>query len=332
MSSDLGASASPPVRVLYFAGTGRSGTTVINNIVGQLPGAFAAGELRYLWRRGVVEDRLCGCGQPFSTCPVWTAVMSRAYAPESGWTGGAPDAEGVTRRLYSRLRLMLLPRMLLRRAGHRPAIPGHPDDRAIAQLYAALAAETGASVIVDTSKLPPYGLLLDGLPGIELVVLHVIRDPRATAFSWGRRKKTHDGVGDDDVMQRQAVWKSSMLWLVWNAATVLVWGGRRSRSRGRYIRVRYEDFVASPQQTMTAIAELAGLDPAALPFETPTSVRLAPTHTVAGNPMRHASGAIELRPDSEWTRAMPRRDRAVVTAVTAPVLVGLGYTLKGPAS
>jgi hypothetical protein len=47
-----------PVRVLYFAGSGRSGTTVINNILGQLGGAFAAGELRYLWRRGVVEDRL----------------------------------------------------------------------------------------------------------------------------------------------------------------------------------------------------------------------------------------------------------------------------------
>lgn len=310
-----------PVRVLYFAGSGRSGTTVINNILGQLGGAFAAGELRYLWRRGVVEDRLCGCGQPFSSCPVWSAVMATAY-PD----GSAPDGDEVAGRLFTRLRLLGLPQMLARRALRRRAVPAHPDDDALQHLYSAIAAETGARVIVDSSKLPPYGMLLDGLPGIELYVLHVVRDPRATAFSWRRRKQTHDGVGEDDIMQRQAIWKSSMLWLVWNATTVLVWG----RRRGRYIRVRYEDFVASPETTMQAIVRMIGLDIADLPFETPTSVRLAPTHSVAGNPARHTTGAVSLRPDVEWTHAMPGKDRALVTAVTAPVLVGLGYSLTGP--
>lgn len=312
-----------PVRVLYFAGTGRSGTTVINNILGQLDGAFAAGELRYLWQRGVLENRLCGCGQPFATCPVWRAVMARAF-PD----GSAPDAGAVAARLRTRLRLLALPQLLLRRMTGRPAVPGHPDDQAIEQLYAALAAETGARVVVDSSKLPPYGLLLDGLPGIDLYVLHVVRDPRATAFSWGRRKQTHDGVGEDDLMQRQAAWKSSFLWLVWNLATVLVWGRRRTR----YIRVRYEDFVASPEPTMAAIVRMIGLDADALPFETPTRVRLAATHTVAGNPTRHTTGAVALRPDVEWTHAMPAKDRALVTAVTAPLLVGLGYSLSGPRS
>lgn len=37
-----------PVTVLYLTGSGRSGTTLVNNLVGQLDGAFACGELRYL--------------------------------------------------------------------------------------------------------------------------------------------------------------------------------------------------------------------------------------------------------------------------------------------
>lgn len=38
-----------PVRVLYIAGTGRSGTTIFSNLLGQVPGCLAAGEVRYAW-------------------------------------------------------------------------------------------------------------------------------------------------------------------------------------------------------------------------------------------------------------------------------------------
>ncbi len=84
------------VKVLYFAGSGRSGTTIINNIIGQLDGAFAAGELRFLWDRGVVENRLCGCGRPFHDCPTWTTVMKTAFP------GGARTAWAARHRTRTR--------------------------------------------------------------------------------------------------------------------------------------------------------------------------------------------------------------------------------------
>lgn len=313
--------ADAPVRVLYLAGSGRSGTTIVNNILGQLDGAFAAGELRYLWQRGVVENRLCGCGEPFGHCPVWTGVMADAYGADQ------PDGDGVARRLFSRLRMLALPKMLARRTFGRPAVPSHDDDQTIEALYRAIAQRTGASVIVDSSKLPPYGLLLEGLPGIEVYVLHVVRDPRATAFSWLRTKQTNDGLGDHDVMQRQPVWRSTFLWLVWNTTTALF-----LRRRWRYVRVRYEDFVRAPEPAMRRVAEMVGLDPETLPFASPTSVQLAPTHTVAGNPARHSSGVVELRPDVEWARSMPARDRALVSALAAPAMIGLGYSLSSRAA
>ncbi len=195
-------------------------------------------------------------------------------------------------------------------------------------MYAATAPCTGSEVILDSSKLPGYGLLLADLPGIDLYVLHIMRDPRAVTFSWRRTKLTHDGVGDDDVMQRLAVWKVPLVWLAENAATALLW----ARKRDRYIRVPYEEFVARPQESMAAVARLVGLDPAGLPFETPTTVRLAPTHSVAGNPNRHDSGTITLRHDLEWVTAMPAREKAVVTALAAPGLLAFGYGLSQPNS
>lgn len=311
--------AAAPVRVLYFAGSGRSGSTVINNILGQVDGAFAAGELRYLWQRGMEENRLCGCGRPFNECPHWQQVMARVLADQ------APlDPAGIGRRLLSRLRIARVPGMLARRAVGRRPVPAHPDDAAVAGLYAALADVTGAQVIVDSSKLPPYALLLSGLPGIDLRVLHVVRDSRATAFSWRRRKQLRDYEGDEEsLMPQQKLWKSALLWLCWNSLTVLLWG----RAEDRYLRLRYEDFVREPLPSMEKVVRLAGLDPATLPFETPTSVRLEPTHSVAGNPSRHRVGTVELRPDQEWQRVMPRRQRALVTTLTAPALRAFHYPL-----
>src|ERR1700684_4694430 len=73
--------------VIYIAGTGRSGSTVLANILGEVEGLFAAGEVRYLWQRGLKEGRLCGCGLPVRECPVWSRVLAMA--------GELDDPEGV---------------------------------------------------------------------------------------------------------------------------------------------------------------------------------------------------------------------------------------------
>jgi hypothetical protein len=284
-------------RVLFVAGSGRSGSTLVTNVLGQADGVFAAGELRYLWRRGAVEDRPCGCGLSFSECPVWTRVMKEVDA----------DPPAVAAALRRRLRIRRLPAMLWRRR-----VDAHPG---VAALYAAL----GDDLVVDSSKLPPYGLLVDGLPGVELRVLHLVRDPRAAAFSW-RRRRGLDGPGDDRLMSRPPVAKAALLWLVWNATAALLW--RRS---GRYLRVRYEDFVADPAGVTRQIADFAGVSGVA--FEGST-VHMAPTHAVAGNPSRHRTGDVPVVADDEWVRGLSRPAFALVTAVTAPLLWRWRYPLR----
>src|SRR5690348_4870275 len=48
--------------VLYLGGLGRSGTAVLERVLGELPGACSVGELVYLWERGVLRGETCGCG------------------------------------------------------------------------------------------------------------------------------------------------------------------------------------------------------------------------------------------------------------------------------
>ncbi|MEJ3745112.1 sulfotransferase [Actinomycetes bacterium KLBMP 9797] len=289
-------------RVLYIAGTGRSGSTLVTNMLGQLDGVHAAGELRYLWQRGALDNRPCGCGSLFADCPVWIDAMKRLDA----------DPATVAAGLRRRLRMRRLPALLWRRR-----VPSRPEDAALADLYATL----GEALVVDSSKLPPYGLLVDGLPGVDVRVLHLVRDPRAAAFSW-RRRRGLDGPGDERLMHRPPVVKAALLWLVWNTAAALLW--RRS---GRYLRVRYEDLVADPRRVIRRIAAFAGVD-GDFSFVEPGAVRLAPTHSVAGNPSRHRAGTVPVVADHEWMSALSGPAYAVVTLVTAPALRRFGYPFR----
>ena len=94
-----------PVRVLYVAGTGRSGSTLVSTILGHLPGVFSAGELRFLWLRGVTQDQMCGCGARFSACPVWVDVMADLEGRLP--VGTRLDPAGFAHRLRRRTRVRL---------------------------------------------------------------------------------------------------------------------------------------------------------------------------------------------------------------------------------
>jgi len=308
------------VTVLYVGGSGRSGSTLLDNMLGQLDGFFSCGELRYVWERGRVEDRPCGCGQPFSSCPVWQAIMAAAF-PD-----GEPDPRRMMRAMSSHLRTRHLLRILRRARAGAAAAPDEYE-QALDRLYRAVAAVTGARVVVDSSKLPPYGAVVARLPSVDFFAVHLVRDSRATAYSWSRKRPLPDFAGKR-LMQRHPTWKAAWLWAMWNTVAEILW-----RPLGpRYLRLRYEELAAAPRREVCRAAGLVGEVPATLPFTGPSTVRLTPTHSVAGNPSRFAHGDIELRPDTEWIAAMPARDRWLVTAMTWPLLRRYGYPRRGSLS
>jgi hypothetical protein len=100
------------------------------------------------------------------------------------------------------------------------------------------------------------------------------------------------------------------------------------RAPGRYLRLRYEDFVDDPREAVRRIIDLVQERPAQLPFVTERQVDLSTNHTVSGNPNRLQTGTVELKPDQEWLSRMGRGDRTLVTALTWPLLIRYGYALS----
>lgn len=308
-------------KVLYIAGSGRSGSTILDNILGELDGFVSAGEVRFLWERGMRDDRTCACGEPFSTCPFWGDVLTRAFGGRDG-----VDPARMIALLGQGTRARQIPKMLGSSARRKAFVDGLGElPEQLAALYPAIAEVGGARVIVDSSKLPTYGMVLDQVPGIDMRVVHLIRDPRATAYSWRRKKSLPDKRGGG-FMQQQGPLKASALWTMWNTAAGSFWHGTPER----YLRVRYEDFIRAPRATVERIEAFVGEEVVGSPFVSDTEVQLSPSHSVAGNPSRFTTGTVTLRPDDEWQTKMRGTDRALVTAVTWPLLLRHHYLGSAP--
>lgn len=60
------------VKVLYSVGKGRSGSTLLDAVLGHLDGFFAAGEVFDLLEMGLIWGYLCGCSRPVPDCGMWS--------------------------------------------------------------------------------------------------------------------------------------------------------------------------------------------------------------------------------------------------------------------
>jgi len=300
-------------RVLYVTGWCRSGSTVLCNVLGELPGVVHAGELHYLWRNGVLgigTNTTCGCGEQVRQCPLWRKVIESV---------AGPDPEPVAREAVADLAAALRTRHT--RARLREALGGPMDPvarRAVARMadtYHAIAAATSARLIIDSSKYPAEAAALLGRDDLDVKVLHLVREPRASAYSWVRPKEYIPAMG---------VVRSTAYWTAFNAASDHIGRSVAGDAVPRYLRLRYEDFVARPRETLTAVLRLCGL-----PDDPPISDRgeavLGLNHTVTGNPDRLRQGPVRLVLDEAWRSGLPWPQRVAAGLVAGPLARRYGY-------
>ena len=298
-------------RLCYVAGANHGGSTLLALLLDQHPQVVAMGEagpIRKV-RNNLAYD--CSCGDTLAQCAFYTAVGARlekqciAFDPMD-WqlryemphpaldrlAFGLPPQGGVR---LSRLRHGALRRLPMTRKVLEPV-----DRRNLAFARAALEV-ADAEVLVDATKDPERVRLLADLPA-PLVVVHLLRDPRAVAFSGSRRgrdplviarywKRTHDTL---DAMERDL-------------------------GSAGWITIRYEDLSAEPDATLAPVFSLLGLEPVAVPRQFNGS-----GHHIVGNRMRR--GATQtITADEEWRTAMPAVAKNAVWEKTKTTALRHGY-------
>lgn len=291
--------------VVYIAGAGRSGSTLLERLLAERLHAVQVGELRMILaarRWGVT----CECGAELRSCPQWAPIVEAVFGDLDD--ASTHEAEATLRGLASNRSV----RRLLR--GRSSWTPAERDvaDR-FAKLYSETPPVTGVNLIVDSSKTPAYGLMLANAVELDLRVVHLVRDSRAVAYSWRRPKPwTADG---EEKMQLRSPLTSARMWMIHNAVSALL-----AKQVSRSTAIRYEDLVVDPDAVVDSVIADLGLVEGE--GATPSS------HGILGNPVRFNKTPRAIRVDDEWRRSLRGRDRALTTVLTWPLLLRHGYPLK----
>lgn len=302
------------VDVLYIAGWGRSGSTILDTVLGQIDGLTSVGEIKFVWERGLLQNRRCGCGQPFRSCPFWTGVLTSAF-------GDIPGSDHVIEMDTDSkgFRTRQLPLLWSSRVAARYLGRFAPYMEDTGRLYRAILDVADADLVVDSSKFPSYLAMLGGIPELRVRTVHLVRDPRAVAHSWTRDKVDPDHP-DGERMPRLHPAATGAYWTAWNTAIERI--GRRQDG---YLRVRYEDLTASPGTVLREIVDFIGRTDKDLPLRDDNTVTMAASHTVSGNPIRHETGAIRIEQDAAWVEEMPASSKRWASLTSSPLRRRYGY-------
>lgn len=310
------------VKVLYIAGAGHSGSTLLDIVLGSHPDIRGVGELQQLPHRVWNADEYCSCGARAKSCPFWSEVWQL-------WEerAGTMSFENYYRLQDSFTRLRRWPRLLRERrkqsllfklyAGYTYA------------LFEAICEVSGNYVIVDSSKSPSRAFALSLMPGIELYLIHLICDGRGVAASYKKswRRDLPAGVIGD--FKSQPVWKTAAVWLVSNLEAELV---RYLLGTGRSIRLRYESYVSDPAEALATIGRLADLDLPEVSRSVSAGDAVRAKHNIAGN-HRRMSRDIRLRPDAgRWNDWLSTAEQEFSWPLMGWLLSRYGYKKRSDAA
>lgn len=282
--------------MIYIAGLGRSGSTVLAATLGQVSGVLSVGELDRLTRTKTRGPQICACGELGENCSFWGEILQR-------WRDRITD-EGVAKYgLYQTKleRLRSYPRLNSMQQNPTPEFLDYSSKTS--ELLDIIAELSGSRAIVDSSKGPMRALALIEADGIDLHFIHLIRDGRGVLWS---RKGRPSRQGVNDPINRRSGFLTFRViseWIFINKLCERV----ASKSRAGHTRIIYERFARDPAFTVGKIMEAASWHNQKTDPE-PTEIdQVSFGHTMGGNPVRF-SGQVEIIVDVEWRIHMSRRE------------------------
>lgn len=167
-------------KVIYIAAHSRSGSTIVDRVLGQVHGGFTVGELRNIWQRSFIENQLCGCHSKFTECDVWKEIVKGSAFD----TKYAEKMHSISRKVdrFKKIPQIIFPKLssALFKRDMSEYLEG------LSKLYTGVNKIVEPEFIIDSSKSSSYAM---HLRHIDLHIVHLVRDSRAVAYSRMRKKK-----------------------------------------------------------------------------------------------------------------------------------------------
>lgn len=305
------------LKIVYIAGYGRSGSTVLERVISSNPSIRAAGELRRLGELSLDPRARCSCDAPLRECGFWGPVIEEIFgkcefvervktyysiqlAHESwrnwrflgmkGWMARGPGGEYVD---LSRRMLMAIQRRM------------GPEEK----------------FLVDSSKTAYMSVYrpqcLARTEACDIHVIHLVRDCRGVVWSIkrGLNRDLEKGVGKP---AQFAVLRAILGWSLANVAANRL---REFFPENRYLRIRYEDLTSRTEDVLKKIGQFLGVQFESEIMQTEEGVD---THQIGGNRIRFRK-MIQIAADKEWEASLGWCPKVFTKLITYPLSRGYGY-------
>lgn len=263
-------------QVIYILGSGHSGSTLLDLLLGTHPQILSCGELDNLARYRSSDKHRCACGEPVPHCSFWREVNGCLQERDACLDRTDFD-------LPSWRQVILLSRA--RRNDLARTYGGVNRE-----LFGCLASVNQKSFIVDSSKQAQRLFFLERSKMIDLKVIHLVRDGRAVMNSFLRKYGS------------ARWWRGIYRWTSPNVVGLLL---RRRFGSQRWLNISYEGLSAKTESTLTEICHFLDItyDPIMLNFKG----RVA--HNIAGNSGVLNSPTADIRMDQRWKYELKFRYR-----------------------
>ncbi|HEU4641452.1 MAG TPA: sulfotransferase [Gemmatimonadaceae bacterium] len=285
-------------KILYIAGYGRSGSTVLSTVLGNHPQMASLGEVSFLLEDWSDPRGVCSCGRRYPECEFWKDMFEGE--------GPTPETVRLVRRME---RASSLPRLCFGWVSReqRQEYRAHQE-----QLLDYIAARTDAPVVVDSSKSPRLTvgrlIAMKRLAGEDVYILHLVRNGLATMASLVLTGSNRALEGRTRPLRLPAL-RAAVGWTWTNLFAASM---RRVVGDDHYMLLRYEDFMADPSGALLRIGDFIRMDMGELIDRVERRGAFEVGHMVAGNRVRFQR-LIRLRgPDAEHQEELLRRGHRVL--------------------
>lgn len=216
------------VKVLYIAGNGHSGSTLLDIILGNSPSVFSSGELTFITRESIDEE-YCSCGEVIGNCKLWSIIMNK-------WL----EKIDLSIEEYRVLRL----KYERNKATHTvlfnkffPTKDFLAYCTATKVLFECIQEVTNSEIIIDSSKTPQRIPILERI--VDLKVIHLCRDAKGVLNSAKKSYKKDISAGVEVDLPSRRTSKTLIEWVFVNLMTSIFSFGLYS------VKLKYKDYIGN---------------------------------------------------------------------------------------
>ena len=312
------------INLVYIASIGRSGSTLLESMLGAHSRIQTMGEL-HIWPHEIEGGgiRPCSCGEYVDDCVFWSEMRRRVDPMTQEGPGVSFFREkhdgGRTLR-YSRLDAYEPEKKISAKEQNEIEAYGRNNLEIFSNFLSLMKEQLGEEPgwIVDASK-DPYRLLWLVRSGLfNIKVIHMVKNPNAFIYSV-TKSLILEKKGFNLHKRLYYTARQSVAWIIQNMLFSRIatnWLDEKD-----YLLINYETFASQPKETFQAVCDKIGC---AFEEQAVENFRQGSVHTIAGNPMRYETRGIVL--DEKWKTRLPQSSKTLASILTGITKSRYGYS------